>query len=228
MDPGTRRIMTDIAGGKEATVVRALEEDIIFGRLPPGTRLVEDALLGRFPVTRHVVRQALVELERLGIVVRERNKGAAVRFLTPDEVRQIYEVRELLQRQAALAIPLPAPPALIGRLLDIEIELEGHVALGHLRGVHECNDRFHLTLFGACGNAYLVGSIEHYMRLSLPIRAKTLADPENLAVSRRHHRLMIELLKGRDNWALAQLCIDHLQPSKLDYLDRAEQESDAA
>ncbi|MBW8728586.1 MAG: GntR family transcriptional regulator [Inquilinus limosus] len=177
--------MMDIAGGKEATVVRALEEDIIFGRLPPGTRLVEDALLARFPVTRHVVR-------------------------------------------AALAIPLPAPPALIGRLLDIEIELEGHVARGHLRGVHECNDRFHLTLFGACGNAYLVGSIEHYMRLSLPIRAKTLADPENLEVSRRHHRLMIELLKGRDNWALAQLCIDHLQPSKLDYLDRAGQDSDAA
>ena len=143
-------------------------------------------------------------------------------------MRQIYEVRELLQRQAALAIPLPAPPALIGRLLDIEIELEGHVARGHLRGVHECNDRFHLTLFAACGNAYLAASIEHYMRLSLPIRAKTLADPENLEVSRRHHRLMIELLKGRDSWALAQLCIDHLQPSKHDYLARAERPSDAA
>ncbi|OWJ65142.1 GntR family transcriptional regulator [Inquilinus limosus] len=222
--------MTDIAGaaGKEAAVVRALEEDIIFGRLPPAARLVEDALLARFPVTRHVVRQALVELERLGIVVRERNKGAAVRALTPGEVRQIYEVRELLQRQAALAIPLPAPPELIDRLQEIQAEYESHAGRGHLRGVHECNDRFHLTLFGACGNAYLVGSIEHYMRLSLPIRAKTLADPENVEVSRRHHRLMIELLRGRDSWALAQLCIDHLQPSKQDYLARAERPSDAA
>src|SRR5882757_5418760 len=107
---------TPSQGGKEAGIVRALEEDIIFGRLPPGTRLVEDALLARFPVTRHVIRQALVELERLGIVTRERNKGAAVRTLTPGEVRQIYEMRELLQRQAALTIPLPAPPDLIDRL----------------------------------------------------------------------------------------------------------------
>jgi len=34
--------------------------------------------------------------------------------------------------------------------------------------------------------------------------------------------MMIEMLKGRDNWALAQLCVDHLQPSKLDYLSQAQ------
>jgi len=55
------------------------------------------------------VRQALAELERTGIVVREKNKGVAVRSLGPREVGQIYEVRELQQRQAALRIPLPAP-----------------------------------------------------------------------------------------------------------------------
>ena len=65
-------------------------------------------LLARFPVSRqHLIRQALYQLEKLGVVTRERNKGAMVRRLSPDEVRQIYEVRELLQRQAALMIPLP-------------------------------------------------------------------------------------------------------------------------
>jgi hypothetical protein len=32
---------------------------------------------------------------------------------------------------------------------------------------------------------------------------------------------MIDMLQGRDNWLLAQLCVDHLQPSKKDYLARA-------
>ena len=45
--------------GKEDEIVKALEEDIIFGRLAPGTRLIEDALMARFPVTRHFMRQAL-------------------------------------------------------------------------------------------------------------------------------------------------------------------------
>ncbi|RVC59173.1 GntR family transcriptional regulator, partial [Mesorhizobium sp. M4B.F.Ca.ET.088.02.2.1] len=114
-------------GGKEADVVRALEEDIIFGRLAPGTRLVEDVLLGRFPVSRHTIRQALYQLEKLGVVTRERNKGAMVRRLSQEEVRQIYEVRELLQRQAALMIPLPASDALIDELMEIHRIYSAHV-----------------------------------------------------------------------------------------------------
>jgi DNA-binding GntR family transcriptional regulator len=205
---------------RELSIVKALEEDIIFGRLAPGTRLTEDMLLARFRVTRHFVRQALVQLEAKGIVVRERNKGATVRSLTPDEVVQIYAVRELVQRQAALWIPLPAPEPLIEELTAIHTEYSRHVDAEYLRGVHETNDRFHLTLFGACGNDYLVETIELYMRLTLPVRARTMASQAWLNVSREHHRMMIEMMKGRDNWVLAQLCVDHLQPSKQEYLGR--------
>jgi DNA-binding GntR family transcriptional regulator len=204
----------------DLTIARALEEDIIFGRLAPGTRLTEDALLSRFAVTRHFARQALVQLEAMGIVTRERNKGATVRSLTPREVREIYDVRELVQRQAALWIPLPAPQALIDELNTIHEEHGRCIAEGYLRGVHEANDRFHLTLFGACGNQQLVKTIELYMRLSLPVRAISMANAESLRISHEHHRLMIEMLKGTDNWVLAQLCVDHLQPSKRRYLEQ--------
>ena len=212
----------------DLTIARALEEDIIFGRLAPGTRLTEDMLLSRFNVTRHFARQALVQLEAMGIVSRERNKGATVRSLTPREVQEIYDVRELLQRQAALWIPLPAPQSLIDELLAIHEEHGRCVAEGYLRGVHEANDRFHLKLFGACGNRQLVHSIELYMRLSLPVRANSMASAESLKISHEHHRLMIEMLKGIDNWVLAQLCVDHLQPSKRRYLNQIRSADDGA
>lgn len=202
----------------DLSIARALEEDIIFGRLAPGARLTEDTLLARFHVTRHFARQAIVQLETMGIVVRERNKGATVRSLTSRQVQEIYDVRELLQRQAALWIPLPAPDALIAELMALHEEHGRHIEAGYLRGVHEANDRFHLTLFGACGNSHLVQSIELYMRLSLPVRANSMSSKESLQISHEHHRLMIEMLKGRDNWVLAQLCVDHLQPSKTRYL----------
>ncbi len=202
----------------DLSIARALEEDIIFGRLAPGARLTEDTLLARFHVTRHFARQAIVQLETMGIVVRERNKGATVRSLTSRQVQEIYDVRELLQRQAALWIPLPAPDELIAELMALHEEHGRHIEAGYLRGVHEANDRFHLTLFGACGNSHLVQSIELYMRLSLPVRANSMSSKESLQISHEHHRLMIEMLKGRDNWVLAQLCVDHLQPSKTRYL----------
>jgi hypothetical protein len=34
---------------------------------------------------------------------------------------------------------------------------------------------------------------------------------------------MIEMMKGNDTWVLAQLCVDHLQPSKMDYLSRSKE-----
>ena len=139
-----------------ADMAKLLGEDIIFGRLAPGARLTEDNLIARFNVTRHFVRQALVELERTGIVVREKNKGVSVRSLSSREVSQIYEVRELLQRQAALRIPLPAPAALITELERLHEEYGRHLRARHFRGVHEANDAFHLTMFAACGNPYLV------------------------------------------------------------------------
>jgi DNA-binding GntR family transcriptional regulator len=69
------------------------------------------------------VRQALFQLERQGIVLREKNIGATVRFYSAEEVRQIYEVREMLTRQAALMIPLPAPLGLIEQLTELAAAL---------------------------------------------------------------------------------------------------------
>lgn len=203
-------------------VAKVLGEDIIFGRLAPGTRLVEDHLIARFGATRHYIRQALGELERTGIVVREKNKGVAVRSLTPSEVRQIYEVRELLQRQAALRIQLPAPRRVIEELERLHAEYSRHVRERNFRGVHETNDQFHLALFACCGNAYLVDSIKHYMWLSLPVRAKKTADIERALASERDHHMMIQLMKGTDSWALAQLCVDHVQPAKDSYLEEVD------
>ena len=215
---------TDVSEAtEERAVVRVLEEDIIFGRLAPRTRLTEDMLMARFKVTRHFVRQVLVELERLGVVVREHNKGASVRYLAPQQVLKIYEVRELIQRQAALWIKLPAPESLVAELSEISAEHDRYAELGSLRLVHETNDRFHLLLFGACGNEYLVQAIEQYMRLTLPIRAHLMADRATTRIAQQQHALMIEMLKGTDNWVLAQLCVDHLQPSKRAYLEQIAQ-----
>ncbi|WFU38686.1 GntR family transcriptional regulator [Bradyrhizobium sp. CB82] len=208
-------------------VVARLEEDIIFGRFAPAARLTEDALMSRYGTSRHFVRQALVEAERRGIVWREKNVGATVRYYSAEEVRQIYEVREMLTRQAALMIPLPAPQSLVEGLTELQRQYCAKADVQDLRGIHEANDAFHVALFSACGNPYLVRSLQDYMNLTLPMRAKNLADREGLAQSRRQHELMIELLKGRDSWALAQLCVDHMQFSKSDYLKRIADEEPA-
>ena len=205
---------------EQAEIIRRVEEDIIFGRLPPGARLIEDSLMERYGASRHFVRQALMHLEHTGIVQREKNVGATVRSYLATEVRQIYEVREMLTRQAALMIPLSAKASLIEDLETIQAEYVRHAGRGDLRGIHDTNDAFHIALFSACGNPYLVRSLQDYMSLTLPMRAKNLADNDGLRISIQQHDMMISLLQGNDSWALSQLCVEHMHSSKADYLQR--------
>jgi DNA-binding GntR family transcriptional regulator len=204
----------------DEVIADALEEEIIFGRLKPGERLREEALLERFGHSRHFVRAAFAKLEKMGIVVRTRNVGATVRAFTVAEVEEVYEVREIIQRQAALRVRLPAAPEDVARIQAIHADYVRCIEAGDLRGIHASNDRFHLALFGLCGNAYLLALVRQYMDLTYVIRTNTFSDAAALAVSRSQHELMIELLQGRDVWAFTELCVQHLRPNKEEYIRR--------
>lgn len=201
-----------------ADLVRSLELDIMLGRFKPRERLVEDALMARFDAKRHVVRRALDELQRLGVVVREKNRGAAVRDFSTEEVEDVYELRELLQHAAAERLPLPGDAALLAGLVAIQRRHDAAVAANDLRAVDEVNDQFHATLFAACGNRQLAGAIAHYAQLGRAIRGYLMADPVALARLRDEHWAMIRAIETGDRDALLRLVREHIQPSKAAYL----------
>jgi len=211
---GSRKV-TDPAAEQ---IAKALEQDIVLGRLLPAAKLREEDLAERFSASRHQVREGLARLERMGIVIKERNRGVSVRRFMAEEVRQIYEVREILQRQAALMISLPVAEAAIDRLRAINAGYEAAVEAGDFQGIHKANDLFHTELFRLCGNDLLLQLVKNYMDLTYAIRGSAFGDPENLEMSRRHHRIMLDLLVRTDSWGLAQICVDHIQPTKTQYL----------
>lgn len=202
-----------------ADLVSALEFDILFGRLRPRERLVEDALMQRFSAKRHVVRQALADLEGMGIIVRAPNRGATVRDFTAQEVEEICELREILQHRAAQRIPLPVAPELLAKLQTIQRRHDKAVAARDPRAIDLANEEFHHTLFAACGSAQLLAAIEHYAYLTRAMRLYPLVNPVILDQLRREHWAMIEALKSSDRKALLRLVVGHIQPSKKIYLE---------
>ena len=77
-----------------------LRDDILNGTLPPGTQLKEIQLANRFGVSRTPVRDALSRLEDSGLAERV-NRGLEVRGLDPEQVIQVYDIRILLEVEAA-------------------------------------------------------------------------------------------------------------------------------
>jgi DNA-binding GntR family transcriptional regulator len=146
--------------------------------------------------------------------------GDSVRAFGRDKVLRMYEVREVPQRQAALMIRLPVNPSLTAQLTAINHEFATERSRGNLRGVRESNDGFHLRLFGACGNAYLVRSIADYIAASWPRQAKTLGDHAAFAASLRQHEIMLTMLQQTQLGACPQLCVEHVWPRKREYLEK--------
>lgn len=199
-------------------MIGALEEDIIFGRLKPRERLIEEALVRRFNVKRHVVREALAELERQGIVAKARHKGCVVRDFAIRDVEQIYEMRELLQERAARSIALPADAALVERLSDVHRAHLLAIEADDLRRVFHLNNEFHDTLFAASGNPYLAETIDEYAYLAHAIRSYRIADPVLLRQAADEHAAIIAALAQGDREELVRLCVDHIKPAKEAYL----------
>ncbi|MBL8670277.1 MAG: GntR family transcriptional regulator [Alphaproteobacteria bacterium] len=206
------------AQGGVPTFVEAIKEDILFGRLRPRERLVEDDLILRLKATRHGVRSALIELERLGLIIRIANKGAVVRDFSREEIEQICAVREMLHAQAARMVPLPAGPALLAELEAAQAAHARAVADADPAAIQRRDDAFHSALFAACGNRFLAATIAEYRAMSLGFRCQLMANPTLAAGARDEHAAMIDALRRGDRARLVRLCVNHTRASRTVYM----------
>jgi DNA-binding GntR family transcriptional regulator len=122
------------------------------GELVPDARLHQVNLAEQFGVSRTPVREALLRLEQEGLVYTIPRHGMFVRPLSGDDVRQIYELRELLEPWAARMACLRAG--------DRERAAVDAIQTKHERRLptFDSNRDFHLRIVEACGN-------DHALRL---------------------------------------------------------------
>jgi DNA-binding GntR family transcriptional regulator len=199
-------------------IARSIEEDIVLGRRHPRERLVEQDLCDLFDTHRGDVRSALFELEKKGLVERIPNRGAMVRGLTPSEVLEIYAVREELEVMAVRIIPFPVAPGDISRLEELQRQHAAAINSGDLLTVFYSNLRFHQVLFGLCGNACLIETIDLLAQKVYGIRSYANAFPKSLDRARRDHVDMIKALRGSRRDELIALTRRHLKPSPEAYI----------
>ena len=217
--PKSRRIPVSRPREPAAVIIaKRIEEDIVLGRRQPRERLVEQDLCDLFQTHRGDVRLALFELEKKGLVGRIPNRGALVRGLTPREVREIYAVREELEVMAVRIIPLPVGAKDIERLEELQRQHTAAIAAGDLLTVFYSNLSFHQALFGLCGNACLIETIDLLAQKVYGIRSYANAFPDSLDRARRDHLDMIKALRGSRREELVALTRRHLQPSPEAYI----------
>lgn len=201
-----------------AAALRELEEDIVLGSLHPRERLIEDDLMRRFALKRHAAREVLAELARRGLVQRRKNIGCEVRAFSIQDVIELYQMRELLEAEAARILPCPLPVEDLDRLKAIQREHDRAVADADPRAVFHTNLLFHETLFGFCKNTVLQQAIQEYARQTHAIRFSSLVDASYRERARQEHWAIIAALESGHRDTLVRVCRGHLAPSRDAYL----------
>ena len=146
------------SGGKRV-VVRGLLTGLLQGEWEGGARLTEAEAVARFGVSRTPVREALLELQGLGFIELKRNCGAVFRPFGPEELREIYAVRCLLEveatRLAAGRIPEPTLDSLLAAFTRIRES-------GGVDPDWDHDRRLHRIIAEASGNRRLLAAISRY------------------------------------------------------------------
>ena len=205
-----RRVRKGDVAADEA-VYGAIRRVMHMGRLAPGTKLQEPALARVLKVSRERVRKALHRLVHEGWLTAVPNRGTFVPALTVEEMREIYDVRSMLE--AAIVRRLSE-----GHSAGSARRLKAHIA--NEKAALKINDRgrafelsgeFHVLLAELCGNdeltkllrGLLTRSTMHFS-LSAPQQLHNCAGPHD-------HGDIAEAILGGKAEKAGKLMLAHLE-----------------
>jgi DNA-binding GntR family transcriptional regulator len=213
MDEKFSRVVTNIDGDVAASdVYRQIRQDIVEGRISANERLKVSALAARYGSSTNPVREALQQLRGEGFVVFSRNRGARVRLVDEDFVRDICEVEMLIEPYLTRWFVGLVTDADIRRLEEIEAAIE-ELNFSDLAKNSLLDTQFHRVLYDRHYNRHVV---EMWWRHREILHAISRNFPLSLgrrAAVVQEHRLLIECLRVQDAEGAAKVVAAHVEGS---------------
>lgn len=188
-------------------VYAVLHQSITNGAMAAGTRLRVRDVAARMGTSVMPVREAIRRLEENGLAIREPHKGAVVKAFTLQELIHIYDVRLLLETEAARQ----GAAGLTGRLVEKMAEdctaLRTAAAEGRVLDALDHDEALLTTLYTASGNPVLLETIRslwHQCR-AYKVLGATAADHEPDSNLWSYQPLLVDAARVRDPGAAAEL-----------------------
>jgi DNA-binding GntR family transcriptional regulator len=169
-----------------------LRDDIIHGRIPPSTRLIQDELCDRFGTSRMPVRDALQQLTHEGLLEQQGQQRVVV-ALGADDLEEAYELIAVLHGWAAHRGALLASDAELDELAEL---CESVVATEDPYEFGQRAMRFHRQINFLAHSPRLIRTLSGFQR-TVP-RAMPFTDKKQMAPSKRSYSAMVAAMQARD------------------------------
>jgi len=207
-------------GMRRQTIVESLLADVFQGRLRTGEHLVTQQLAERFGVSHTPIREALLTLAGIGIIDLLPNRGAIVRQVSSNEVREVFQVRRVLE---CLATRCACGRIELYRLHAVAEDLRSLMSATAPRGARfiaqarAVDSRLHDLIAESCGNAFLgkeLGRLKILFRAFRDVaweRDEARNDYHRLASETREHLAIVEALLAGEPKEAARAMSRHIR-----------------
>jgi DNA-binding GntR family transcriptional regulator len=190
-----------------------LKEDILLNKYKPGAELQIDKLSRKFGVSTTPIREALVRLEGDGLVVSIPNRGVQVAPISLGDVRNIYEVRRLLEPHAVKIVARHCEEEEVEALYEKLVKLtEGPT---DLTTYINADLELHELMFRYLSNTLLKDILDQVDQHSIRVRylVESSADELRLEVVElvtKEHLKILDAVRKRDEEKAAAATLQHL------------------
>lgn len=209
-------------GSQTDQIVDHIVREIEHGTLMPGDVLEEKALVSKFSVSRTPVREALLQLDALGILQRKARGGAVVFKPNLEEFLAILEVHAKLEGHAA-GLAARRLSAEDGRALEQACRTcEDHLAEhgdGEPDLYYQANLNFHRLVAVSAHNPILLETIKVNARRLLAYYRARYRYKGSIAKSALEHRKIAQLIMDRDSAAAEELMVTHVMFDSVTAMD---------
>ena len=181
---------------------------ILLGTLRPNQRLVEAELAETLEMSRTPIREALRLVEFDGLVDR-RGHGVYVHEPTLDEIRELYEVRAILESGAAMIAARDPDPELLGELTRI-VDESSAASLQERSEYVRLNNEFHQTVMKLSGNGRLEVVYRHSTYFCFNHSLENAYDSTDIQLALQQHQEILNAVRDGEPAEASRLAWDHV------------------
>jgi len=175
-----------------------IEDEILTGRLPPGTRLDEMGLSARFEVSRTPIREALMQLSVSGLIELRPRRGAVVAEIGPRRMMEMFEVMAELE---AMCARFTARRAGADDIAEIQRALEACEAAAGLddeNAYYYENEAFHEVIDAASRQEFLSEQTRALRKRLKPYRRIKMQTRDRVSSSFAEHDEIVDAIRAGD------------------------------
>jgi DNA-binding GntR family transcriptional regulator len=193
-------------------IVDRLRSAILNGTFKPGQPLREEQLAASLDVSRGPIREALVQLEREGLVMTRRHRGAIVARLSRADVEEVYSLRLAIESLAMRQAVRHATDEDFAAMEGVLDTFRAAFASGpNEQVIADLDVRFHDLIYQAAHHQRLYDCWANLRaQIYIFLLSRNVVNPDFRVVTVRSHQELLDILRARDEVRAVQMIEEHL------------------